>query len=194
MRSRFVFALLLSVAFRAPVAATAPVLPEDSVYRIPELTLTDQDGKRFTFASLRGEPRLVGMFYTSCRMVCPVEIETLKRVQREYAGKGRVGVVLVSFDPKRDGTAALRDAARKHRVSAPSFRLSRPEQGDEGTLAGVLGIAYRPLPNGTFSHNALVSLLDADGRIVAQFDASGMPDDAFVKTMIELERRADGGR
>ena len=104
------------------------------------------------------------------------------------AGGGQpVPVVLVSFDPKHDDVAALRNAAEEHHVSAPLFRFTRPEKGDEGMLAGVLGVAYRALPKGGFTHNVVVALLDADGRILARTDASGKPDPAFVKAILLLQ-------
>lgn len=173
---------LLAVALPFAVAAgpASGALPATSVYRVPPLLLKDQDGRAFAFASLRGRPLLVGMFYGSCRMVCPLEIETLKRIGHEAGSAGRVPVLLVSFDPARDDVAMLQTVARAHRVQAPQFRLARPERGDEGMLAGVLGIAYRALPGGGFQHNARVVLLDADGRILATTTISDSPDPAFV--------------
>jgi len=162
-------------------------LPANSIYRIPALTLRDQRGEVFSFGSLRGEPRLVGMFYGSCKMACPLEIESLKRIEHALSGNKPVPVVLVSFDPAHDNIAMLRKVAAEHHVQAPLFRLSRPEQGDEGMLAGVLGIAYRPLPGGGFEHNVVVALLDEDGRIVATTDASGAPDPVFVKAILSLQ-------
>lgn len=179
------FALLTMSAFAAPPAA-AP-LPENSIYRIPALTLRDQSGEVFAFASLRGEARLVGMFYGSCKLACPLEIESLKGIEHALSGHKPVPVVLVSFDPAHDDIPMLRHVAAEHHVEAPLFRLSRPEQGDEGMLAGVLGVAYRPLPGGGFEHNVVVALLDEDGRIVATTDASGAPDPVFVKAILSLE-------
>ncbi|MDQ2780534.1 MAG: SCO family protein [Pseudomonadota bacterium] len=166
-------------------------LPADSVYRIPPLTLRDQSGAVFDFASLRGTPRLVGMFYTSCTMACPIEIEALKYigVQVSTAGAKPLPVLLVSFDPANDDVAALKKDAKTHQVSAPAFRLTRPERGDVGMLAGVLGIAYRRLNDGGFSHNVVVALLDAQGRIVATTDASGKADPAFVKATVALSAK-----
>jgi protein SCO1/2 len=180
-------ALLLSLAVGAQ--AGPPPLPADSLYQIPPLTLRDQTGQTFDFGSLRGTPRLVGMFYASCQMACPIEIESIKQVEADVtAGGGQpVPVVLVSFDPKHDDVAALRNAAEEHHVSAPLFRFTRPEKGDEGMLAGALGVAYRALPKGGFTHNVVVALLDADGRILARTDASGKPDPAFVKAILLLQ-------
>ncbi|MFA6232543.1 MAG: SCO family protein [Rhodanobacter sp.] len=173
-------------ALAAPPRSTA--LLTDSVYAIPALQLRDQSGHAFAFASLRGQPRLVGMFYGSCRMACPLEIEYLKSLQHAVAARSTtfIPVTLVSFDPLHDDVAMLQKVADMHHVQAPLFVLARPEQGDEGMLAGVLSIAYRRLPAGGFSHNVRVSLLDAQGRIVAATEASGAPDPAFVKAVVEL--------
>jgi len=179
-------ALIVPLVHAAPPAAAA--LPENSVYRTPALTLRDQQGEVFTFDALRGEPRIVGMFYGSCQMACPLEIEYLKRLQHAVLAKsGRsIPVLLVSFDPARDDAAMLRKVAGEHHVRPPTFRLARAEHGDEGMLAGVLGIAYRQLPGGGFSHNVKVSLLDANGRIVASANASGALDRAFVEAIVAL--------
>jgi protein SCO1 len=181
------WAALLALMLVSLAVAAAPVrssgVPADSVYAIPALTLRDQQGRVLPFAALRGEPRLVGMFYGSCQMACPLEIEYLKSLQHAVAaqtGKS-IPVLLVTFDPTRDDAAMLRKVAAEHHVQSATFRLARVEHGDEGMLAGVLGIAYRQLPGGGFSHNVRVSLLDAQGRIVAATDASGMPDPAFLR-------------
>ena len=191
---RFLCALwLLACITLAPpfafAATPAAALPQDSAYRIPPLLLRDQQGSAFAFASLRGAPRLVGMFYGSCQMVCPLEIETLKRIEQTLRRRGGapVSVLLVSFDPARDDVAKLQQIAAEHHLQAPRFRLARPEHGDEGMLAGVLGIAYRPLPDGSFSHNVVVALLDADGRLRASTDASAAIDPAFVQAILDLQ-------
>ncbi len=192
MRMRFGWMAALAcllVSFAALAAIPRHhALPADSVYAIPALQLRDQLGQAFAFASLQGRPRLVGMFYGSCRMACPLEIEYLKSLQHAVVAQSgkSIPVALVSFDPARDDVAMLQKVADMHHVKAPGFVLARPEQGDEGMLAGVLGIAYRPLPAGGFSHNVRVSLLDAQGRIVAATDASGAPDPAFVKVVAGL--------
>ncbi len=187
MQRRLAAFFALALLSLGAVASPPPpsTLAVDSVYAIPVLTLRDQQGQRFEFSSLRGEPRLVGMFYGSCQMACPLEIEYLKHLQHAVAASSgkSIPVLLVSFDPARDDLAMLRKVAGDHRVRPPAFRLARAERGDEGMLAGVLGIAYRQLPGGGFSHNVRVALLDAQGRIVAATDASGKPESAFVQAV-----------
>lgn len=121
-------------------------------------------------------------------MACPLEIEYLKSLQHAVAAQATssIPVTLVSFDPAHDDVAMLQKVADMHHVKVPGFVLARPEHGDEGMLAGALGIGYRPLPAGGFSHNVRVALLDAQGRIVAATDASGTPDPAFIKVVVGL--------
>ena len=72
----------------------------------PPLRLTDQDGRPFDLASLRGEPVLVFFGYTHCPDVCPTNLadvrDALKLVDEE------VGVVFVTIDPARDDAAAMK--------------------------------------------------------------------------------------
>jgi protein SCO1/2 len=184
-------AALLGTGLIATAQAAEPApLPATSIYRIPPLTLVDQDGHSFSFASLVGTPRLLGMFYASCQMACPVEIETIKQIERAVAKAGgkSIPVVLVSFDPAHDDVAALRKAAVQHGVSAPEFLLTRAMTGDIGMLGGVLGISWRPLPGGGFQHNVVVALLDREGRIIATDPANGRIDPAFVAAIVREER------
>lgn len=180
--------LMLSCGAIAPALASR--LPGDSVYRIRSLHLVDQRGDVFSFASLAGTPRLVGMFYGSCRLECPVEIETLKYLERQVLeGRGpSIPVLLVSFDPAHDDVAVLRRLARRHGLHALQFELTRPVSGDYRALGAVLGIAWRPLPQGGFAHNEAIVLLDARGRIVARTDGSAPDVPAFVHA-IRMQQR-----
>ncbi|GAP65608.1 SCO1/SenC family protein, cytochrome C oxidase assembly factor [Mizugakiibacter sediminis] len=173
-------ALLLAAA---GAAAAAPP-PGDSLYQTA-LALQDQQGRRFDFAALRGRPLLVSVFYASCHSACPLTIETIARARRA-AGAGAPDVLMVSFDPAHDDVAALAAMAAMHRVDAAHWRLARPERGDVEAFAATLGVAYRPRGDGDFSHNVVIALLDADGRIVARSSRLGEPDAAFVAAVRRL--------
>ena len=71
-------ALLLALAL--PAGAASP-LPADSAYRLTD-AYTDQAGREFHLADGRGKPRVLAMFYTSCRYVCPLIIDSAKGVEK----------------------------------------------------------------------------------------------------------------
>ena len=113
---------LLLVPALAAAAATPPAgpLPDDSLYRLED-TLTDQDGKDFTLADGRGRPRIVTMFYASCRFVCPLIVDSAKGIDRSLSAveRDRLGYLLVSIDPARDDPAALKAVADQRGLAAP---------------------------------------------------------------------------
>jgi protein SCO1/2 len=185
---RFAAAFLAcGLAFAAVAGKPAP-LPADSVYRL-SLPLTDSQGKVRDWGTLRGKPRIVAMFYTSCPYMCPLIIESGKAVEHQLspAQRDRLGVVLVSLDPARDTPAALRKTIAERHVDASRWMLAAPAPADVRKAAGVLGVRYRLLADGEFNHTSALVLLDANGRIVARTEQVGTtPDPAFVAAVRAL--------
>ena len=176
--------LFAALALCVPVLAadkTTP-LPRDSVYQLP-VRLTDQDGARFQWASRRGKVQLVSMFYTSCQYICPLIVDSGKAVERQLAPaeRERLGILLVSMDPKRDNPAALMSIVDKRKLDTTRWTLASPAPADVREIAGVLGIRYRALADGEFNHTSALVLLDAEGRILARSEQMGSrPDPEFV--------------
>lgn len=163
-------------------AAAAPPLPPESTYRLGDV-YTDQAGRDFRLADGRGAPRVVAMFYTSCKFVCPLIVDSAKGVERGLAPaeRARVGFLLVSLDPARDDVAALKSVFDKRRLDPARWTLARTDPAGVRRLAAVLGIRYRPLADGEFNHTSALVLLDAEGRVLARTEQLGaVPDPAFL--------------
>lgn len=176
---RLLGVLLLALPFTGH-AATA--LPGDSVYLL-EARFSDQAGKAFTLADRRGKPQLVAMFYTSCRYVCPLIVDSAKGVEHALSPteRTRLGVLLISMDPARDDTAALASVARKRRLDPARWTLARTEAASVRSVAALLGVRYRALADGEFNHTSALVLLDGEGRVVARTERLGsVPDPEFL--------------
>lgn len=168
-------------AQRARTEATAS-LPSDSVYQLP-LSLTDQAARRFDWRSRRGKPQLVSMFYTSCRYICPLIVDSGKGIEAQLtpAQQRRLGILLISMDPARDDPAALKSVADRRGLDATRWTLASPEPQSVRAVAGILGIRYRQLADGEFNHTSELVLLDADGRVLARTEKLGSrPDPEFL--------------
>ena len=172
-----------AIVIALPVRATPPTTPpRDSVYQL-SLPITDARGRTQDWRQLRGKPRIVSMFYTSCQYMCPLIVESGKAVERALpaADRAKVGVVLLSLDPAHDTPAVLREMAAKRKVDPAKWTLAAPAPDDVRKVAGLLGVRYRALGNGDFNHTSVLVLLDADGRIVARTEQVGStPDPEFV--------------
>ena len=172
-------ALLLAgmAAAGTTTPATAP-LPRDSVYQLP-LSLTDQSGHVADWRTHRGKPQMVTMFYTSCPYMCPMIVDSAKTIDKALTPtqRQRLGVLLISLDPEHDTPAALQSLAGKRSLDTTRWMLATPAPDGVRAAAGVLGIRYRKLADGSFNHTSALLLLDADGRIVARTECIGGPAD-----------------
>jgi protein SCO1/2 len=177
---------IAGLALARPGRAAASALPGDSLYQL-RAALVDQDGHPFELASLRGNPALVSMFYSSCEMVCPILFETVAHTVHSLkpAMRDRLRIVMVSFDPERDTVAVLKETAVKHGCDA-HWSLVRGSDADVRRIAALLGVQYRRLPSGEFNHSSSIELLDAEGRIVKRSTMLGQDDPAFIAAIQSL--------
>lgn len=177
--------LLIALLLCSPAQAEAPAaLPGDSIYQL-DVPLVDQDGETHALPSLRGQPRIISMFYASCPYMCPLIIDTARITERKLDPEQRkkLSVLLVSMDAKRDDPAALTALARQRKIDTSEWTLARTDAANVRKLAAVLGIQYRELDDGEFSHSSVLILLDAEGRIVARTETMGKTDPEFVEAV-----------
>jgi len=160
-------------------------IPTDSVYRA-DVVLTDAQSHRFRWADQRGQPRIVSMLYSSCTFTCPTLIESVKVVLLALRPdeRNRLGVTMISLDPKRDTPAALAKLQKERDLDPAHWTLARPQPSDVRTIAALLGVRYRALSDGDFNHTTVLVLLDGEGRIVATTEKlGGVADATFVNAV-----------
>lgn len=163
----------------------------DTVYQLPG-TLTDQRGRTFELASLRGTPVLFSMFYTSCEKVCPVIFEAAHATLRALPPKeaAQVRVLMVSFDPEHDSVPVLARTAEMHDCDE-RWHLVRTDATSVRKLAALWGVQYRRLPDGEFNHSSQLGLLDRAGRIAAKTGRLDAADAEFLKSVRRAVQHAD---
>jgi protein SCO1/2 len=178
--------------FREPQAAARPApLPGDSLYQLP-LPIVDQDGRTWDWRTRRGRPQVVSMFYTSCRYVCPLIVDSGKALEKALtpAERDRIDLLLISLDPRNDTPAALHAIVDKRRLDTQRWTLAAPRHEDVRSVAGVLGIRYRELDDGGFNHSTALVLLDREGRIAARTEKVGTSlEPEFVAQVRRLATR-----
>ena len=147
---------------------TAP-LTDKSIYQI-DSTWTTDTGLPVKLATLRGRPQIVAMFFTSCSNACPITVSDIKRIDAALPKtlRGRVGYTLISFDPQRDTTAALKAYRQRRELNPTQWTLLRGEPADVAELATRLGMKIRSGARGQFGHSNLITVLNPEGEIVHQ--------------------------
>jgi protein SCO1/2 len=172
-------------AANGSVSATAASLPTDSILQLGD-TFTAQDGRTFTLAERRGKPQLVAMFYSSCKFMCPLLVDSARGVDHALtpAERARLSVLFVSLDPARDTPPVLAALAARRKLDTKRWTLARADATTVSKIAALLGVRYRRLADGDFNHTSALVLLDADGRILARTEKMGAtPDPDFLKAV-----------
>ena len=163
--------LLAGLATDGGAAAepSAPMASHDASIYDAAVDMTLASGDRISLRDLRGRARIVFMFFTHCPAACPVTVQQLKGLERslEPASQRNFRVLLVSFDA-RDDASTLARFSRDHRLDATRWTVSAAEPPASEFLSFILGTRFRQMPTSTFSHNPVVVLIDAEGRVVAR--------------------------
>lgn len=181
----------LAAAVLAVQAARADApLPADSLYQV-QATLTTQSGARAGFDLDRGHPTVVSMFYGSCPATCPMLITAIQVYEKHLAPpeRSRLRVLLVSFDAARDTPRQLEHLATLHRTDRGRWTFASAAEPDARRIAAILGIRYRRLADGDFEHSAVITLLDAEGRVIARSTAP-TGDESFQRALDAATRAA----
>jgi cytochrome c peroxidase len=159
--------------------------PEPGTYELPVLgtaadgTVLDASGARRRLHDVLGDKIVVLSFaYTSCPdpNACPLAAHVLSRVQQRALEDPAVGshvrLITLSFDPARDGPAAMRHYGSRVAREGADWRFLTTDS--KASLAPILSAYGQSIvkerdedgrPLGTISHVLRVYLIDRDKRI-----------------------------
>lgn len=179
-----VFLILLIVA--AAARADAPY-PPGSIYNL-SVALTNQSNAQHGLDVHRGHPVLITMFYSSCPAACPLLIDTLRAIERSSSAAQRQSfrVLLISIDPQHDTVQALQALAQTRKIDTSRWTLARTDEASVRKIAAVLNIQYRRLPDGSYNHSSVISLLTPQGEIAVQSSVIGKADAKLLTALNAL--------
>lgn len=131
----------------------------------PDFTLVDQEGKPFSFGSLRGKVVLATFIYTTCPDVCPLLTAKFAEIQRRLKREKRDDYFLLSIstDPEVDTPKVLKSYARRF---GADFRTWTFLTGDNRELSKVwdaFDVKVKKLGKGQIQHTGLTTLIDPKG-------------------------------
>jgi protein SCO1/2 len=152
---------------------------------LADFALTDQDGRPFTLANLRGAWTFLAIGYTHCPDVCPLMLATFGAVERQIDKdapdrkvKARPHFLFISVDPQRDTPERL---AQYVRYANPEFIGATGEDAQLKALTAQLGLLYTRVEvkdsamGYLMDHSASMLLVDPQGRLTAIFSAPQNP-------------------
>lgn len=145
------------------------------LFAAPELKLTDQDGRPFSTAQLRGRPWIADFIFTTCGSLCPIMSHQMAELQKQTPGE--VGLVSFTVDPEKDSPPVLKaygealhaDFGRWH------FLTGTPRQMADAEYA--MKISVEPATaNAQIVHSNKFLLVNGDGKVVGVYDGTDAGD------------------
>jgi len=141
---------------------------------ITDFQLTDNHGKQFSKANMKGHWTMMFFGFTNCGMVCPTTLVELKKMygtlQKDLPAKELPQVVLVSVDPERDTVERMNDYIQSY---DSRFVGLRGETSETENLKKQLHIVSgkMKLDDGsnqyTINHSAEIMLFNPEGKLQA---------------------------
>lgn len=142
-------------------------LPGDSIYNIKS-TWSNQNGELITLDSFKGKNIIMTMVYTGCAHACPMTIAKVQEIEKAIVESGvkNYKLVLASFDSVKDSPKVLKAYMKKREISEDHWVfLSTSKDSIARELAVSLGISYKAIGNGDYSHSNIISYLDRNGVV-----------------------------
>lgn len=141
--------------------------------------LVNQYNQTLTVAELRGKPTLVHVVFTRCSMVCPLQVATLSRLQKQLSlefGVEQFNFLSVSATPYFDDAAAMKLFAERFSVNDQNWHFVTGEQINvESVLDGLVARVSAANRDGLVTHSNYVYLLDGNGQLANKIQ--GVPMD-----------------
>lgn len=149
----------------------------------PSFSGTDQSGRAFTSAVLRGKPWIASFFFTSCESVCPALNLVQQQLVSDFGGK--VGFVSISTDPEADTGATLSSyAAMYHATPGSWWMITMPEaEMREVATKGFLLMD----PKEPAMHSTRFVAVDSEGSIEGYFDSTDSSSMEKLRTWIHSQ-------
>lgn len=162
--------------------------------------LLNQDSSAVTFPDdFLGTPILLGTIYTNCPNICPQITANMQEIRRQLADTASVQFLSVTFDPARDTPARLATYRKKFGIRGTSWPFLTGDTTTIGSLMDRLDVRHtikgtdRAFPTAApdsgyvYNHSNQITLIDAQGRVRAEYAGSQTPPKLIVSDLEKIQ-------
>ncbi len=174
-------------------------LDVDTVLTDTTYTLVNQDSTTLSLPdAFLGTPVVLGSIYTNCPNICPQITANMKAVRDSLEHPEAVQFVSVTFDPRRDTPSRLAAYRAQYDLTDTSWEFLTGDRETVDRFLDRLGVRRRikgtdrefPAADTTeyiFTHSNQITLIDAQGRVRAEYGGSQTPPSLIVRDLEKLQ-------
>jgi len=177
----FASMVLVAAAFPLPVRSEAheagPAAASAPIDGLPAVNLLDQDGKRFSLASLKGRPVLVGFIHTSCKGPCEMMTARMKTVAESLGPRfdARIAMVTITTDPDHDGPAQMLAYAKAQNANQEGWLFLSGKPSDVRRVLALYNVPHEDGEDDEMTHVFDLFLIAPDGRQIRHYHGTAIP-------------------
>lgn len=136
----------------------------------PDFTLVNQDGRTVRLSDYNGRILVLNFVYTRCPLptYCPRLMEEFKTAQKllKNAMGREVAFLTITFDPRFDTPAVLKQYGSRYDADGASWRLLSGKPDEIRKVASFFNVAYWTSPQGTIEdHTLSAAVVDRTGKV-----------------------------
>lgn len=163
---------------------------------LPEYSLTNQLGQRFSTAQFKGKVWAVNFLFTRCPFptFCPQTARYFSETQDQLLAASYAPtnwhLLSVSFDPEFDTPDVLRRYSENYGAKQAQWTFASGALIDVTALGEQLGLRFWRDEKGGFDHNLRAVVFDREGRIRKIFVGNEWkPDELVTEIKAALDRK-----
>jgi len=143
------------------------------ISQLPDFVLTNQDGRAFSLADMRGNVWVADIVFTRCASICPVMTKRMSDLQAIFPTREPVKLMTLTTDPQWDRPEVLKRWGERFKANFDRWTFLTGTKSDVVHLAvgGLKLVDYENKPEerkndvDLFVHSPLFVLVDKQGRL-----------------------------
>ena len=161
--------------------------------KIPDFSLTEQNGKQITEKDLLGKVWIADFVFTHCAGPCPLMSGIMKELQKKLEEESDIRLVSFSVDPERDTPQVLSEYAKRYQANPEKWFFLTGDKTKIHQLSmqhfhlavGDVPLEDREARDQNVYHSTKFVLVDKQGKIRGYYSTQPAAD---------LNRLADDAR
>jgi protein SCO1/2 len=149
-------------------------------HKIGTFSFTDQDGRAISSKDVRGKVYVAEYFFTTCKSICPVMNQQMKRVHKAFGESEDVLILSYTVDPETDDVEKMKRYAVDHGVQpGDRWHFLTGEKTELYDLARKSYFVLKPAEaqnlgdaGSDFIHTNNFVLVDRESRIRGYYDGT----------------------
>jgi len=144
---------------------------------VPDFSLVERSKRTINLHDLRGKIWIANFIFTTCTETCPTQSAALAGLQSDLDLKGKIQLVSITVDPKRDTPEVLSQYASRFGAHPEQWYFLTGNKEEIYRLAQEgFRLSAVPVPDSThnpvFIHSSRLVLVDAEAKIRGYYESN----------------------